>query len=115
MDLERLCVLIFSEDIPLLSEDYPGKQGTWNFQVQCTYTNTIWEFNQPGQNQPPAVYTPQMDIIVVYHGAMTVAGQSVTLNTGLVPPGVPIPQLAKVSFSLRQTCIQEENLISALS
>jgi hypothetical protein len=39
-----------------------------------------------------------MDIIVVYHGAMTVASQSVTLNTGLVPPGAPIPQLAKVSF-----------------
>jgi hypothetical protein len=39
-----------------------------------------------------------MDIIVVYHGAMTIAGQSVTLNTGLVPPGAPIPQLAKVSF-----------------
>jgi hypothetical protein len=39
-----------------------------------------------------------MDIIVVYHGAMTVAGQSVTLNTGLVPSGAPIPQLAKVSF-----------------
>jgi hypothetical protein len=39
-----------------------------------------------------------MDIIVIYHGAMTVAQQSVTLNTGLVPPGAPIPQLAKVSF-----------------
>jgi hypothetical protein len=39
-----------------------------------------------------------MDIIVVYHGAMTIAGQSVTLNTGLVPPGAPIPKLAKVSF-----------------
>jgi hypothetical protein len=88
----------FGEDIPLLSEDYPGKHGTWNFQVQYTYINTIWEFNQPGQNQPPTFYTPQMDIIVVYHGAMTVSGQSVTLNTGLVPPGAPIPQLAKVSF-----------------
>jgi hypothetical protein len=42
--------------------------------------------------------TAQMDIIVVYHGAMTVASQSVTLNTGLVPPGAPISQLAKVSF-----------------
>jgi hypothetical protein len=29
---------------------------------------------------------------------MTIAGQSVTLNTGLVPPGAPIPQLAKVLF-----------------
>jgi hypothetical protein len=92
-----LC-LNFGEDIPLLPEDYPGKQGTWNFQVQCTFTNTIWEFNKPGQNQLPTFYTPQMDIIVVYHGAMTVSGQSVNLNTGLVPPGAPIPQLAKVSF-----------------
>jgi hypothetical protein len=39
-----------------------------------------------------------MDIIVVYHGAMTIAGQSVTLNTGLVPPGAPVPTLTKVSF-----------------
>jgi hypothetical protein len=47
---------------------------------------------------PNITVTAQMDIIVVYHGAMTIAGQSVTLNTGLVPPGAPIPQLAKVSF-----------------
>jgi hypothetical protein len=94
-----LC-LNFGEDIPLLSEDYPGKQGTWNFQVQCTFTNTLFEAFTPAppNNYPPMTATAQMDIIVVYHGAMTVASQSVTLNTGLVPPGAPIPQLAKVSF-----------------
>jgi hypothetical protein len=90
--------LNFGEDIPLLSEDYPSKQETWNFQVQCTFTNTIWEFNPPPQGGQPTFFTPQMDIIIVYHGAMTVSGQSVTLNTGLVTPGAPILQLAKVSF-----------------
>jgi hypothetical protein len=90
--------LNFGEDILLLSEDYPGKQCTWNFQVQCTFTNAIWEFNQSGQNQQSTFCTLQIDIIVVSHGAMTVSGQSVTLHTGLVPPGASIPQLAKVSF-----------------
>jgi hypothetical protein len=94
-----LC-LNFGEAIPLLSEDYPGKQGTWNFQAQCTFTNTLFEAftPTPPNNYPNITATAQMDIIVVYHGAMTIASQSVTLNTGLVPPGAPIPQLAKVSF-----------------
>jgi hypothetical protein len=94
-----LC-LNFGEDIPLLSEDYPGKQGTWNFQVQCIFTNTLFEAFTPTapNNYPNITATAQMDIIVVYHGAMTIASQSVTLNTGLVPPGAPTPQLAKVSF-----------------
>jgi hypothetical protein len=90
----------FGEDIPLLSEDYPGKQGTWNFQVQCTFTNTLAEnFSTAApDNYPVMNVLPQMDIIVVYHGAMTITKQSVTLNTGLVPPGAPIEQLTKVSF-----------------
>jgi hypothetical protein len=92
--------LNFGEDIPLLSEDYPGKQGTWNFQVQCTFTNTLAEnfSTSAPDNYPVMNVAPQMDIIVVYHGAMTITNQSVTLNTGLVPPGAPIPQLTKVSF-----------------
>jgi hypothetical protein len=93
--------LNFGEDIPLLPEDYPGKQGTWNFQVQCTFTNTLAEAFPTVNNPyiyPTITVAPQMDIIVVYHGAMTISGQSVTLNTGLVPPGAPIPSLTKVSF-----------------
>jgi hypothetical protein len=92
--------LNFGEDISLLSEDYLGKQGTWNFQVQCTFTNTLFEAftPTPPNNYPNITVTTEVDIIVVYHGAMTIAGQSVTLNTGLVPPGAPIPQLAKLSF-----------------
>jgi hypothetical protein len=92
--------LNFGEDIPLLPEDYPGKQGTWNFQVQSTFTNTLFEAFPPSPptNYPNITVPSQMDIIVVYHGAMTISGQSVTLNTGLVPPGAPIPALTKVSF-----------------
>jgi hypothetical protein len=79
--------LEFGSDIQLLNEDYPGKQGTWNFQIQVQGTN----------NQSSAVL-PQLDIIVLYHGWMTIAGQSVTLNTGLTAPGTSIPDLLKTTF-----------------
>jgi hypothetical protein len=81
-----LC-LEFGSDIQLLNEDYPGKQGTWNFQIQVNAFNSL--FN---------AVTPQLDIIVIYHGSMTIAGGSVTLQTGLVTPVAPIPGLAKTTF-----------------
>jgi hypothetical protein len=42
--------------------------------------------------------TLQLDIIVIYHCTMTIAGGSVTLQTGLVSPGAPIPGLSKITF-----------------
>jgi hypothetical protein len=81
-----LC-LEFGSDIQLLNEDYPGKQGTWNFQIQVNAFNSTIN-----------TITPQLDIIVIYHGTMTIAGGSVTLQTGLVTPGAPIPGLAKTTF-----------------
>jgi hypothetical protein len=41
---------------------------------------------------------PQLDIIVIYHGSMTIAGQSVTLQTGLIAPGAAVAGLAKTTF-----------------
>jgi hypothetical protein len=81
-----LC-LEFGSDIQLLNEDYPGKQGTWNFQIQVNVFNSLFD-----------AVTPQLDIIVIYHGTMTIAGGSVTLQTGLATPGAPIPGLAKTTF-----------------
>jgi hypothetical protein len=81
-----LC-LEFGSDIQLLNEDYPGKQGTWNFQIQVNAFNSLYD-----------PVTPQLDIIVLYHGSMTIAGGSVTLQTGLVAPGAPIAGLAKATF-----------------
>jgi hypothetical protein len=81
-----LC-LEFGSDIQLLNEDYPGKQGTWNFQIQVNAFNNTYN-----------AVTPQLDIIVIYHGTMTIARGSVTLQTGLVAPGAPIPGLAKTTF-----------------
>jgi hypothetical protein len=38
-----LC-LEFGSDIQLLlNEDYPGKQGTWNFQIQVNAFNSLYE------------------------------------------------------------------------
>jgi len=79
--------LEFGSDIQLLNEDYPGKQGTWNFQITVQANNTL----------PDASYTPQMDNIVMYMGSMTIANQSVTLNTGIMQPGA-VPELTKVTF-----------------
>jgi hypothetical protein len=81
-----LC-LEFGSDIQLLNEDHPGKQGTWNLQIQVNAFNSLYD-----------AVTPQLDIIVIYHGTMTIAGGSVALQTGLVTPGAPIPGLAKTTF-----------------
>jgi hypothetical protein len=81
-----LC-LEFGSDIQLLNEDYPGKQGTWNFQIQVNTFNSLL-----------APVTPQLDIIVIYHGSMTIAGGSVTLQTDLASFGAPIPGLSKTTF-----------------
>jgi hypothetical protein len=81
-----LC-LEFGSDIQLLNENYPGKQGTWNFQIQVNAFNSLYQ-----------AVSPQLDIIVIYHGTMTIAGGSVTLQTGLVSPGAPIPGLSKTTF-----------------
>jgi hypothetical protein len=48
--------LEFGSDIQLLNEDYPGKQGTWNFQIQVQGFNSLYD---------PVVL--QLDIIVIYH------------------------------------------------
>jgi hypothetical protein len=82
-----LC-LEFGSDIQLLNEDFPGRQGTWNFQITVQANNTL----------PDVSYTCQMDIIVLYMGTMTIANQSVTLNTGLITPNTPIPELTKTTF-----------------
>jgi hypothetical protein len=79
--------LEFGSDIQLLNEDYPGKQGTWNFQVQVQGFNSLYD---------PVV--PQLDIIVIYHGTMTIAGDSVTLQTGLITPVAAMAGLAKTTF-----------------
>jgi hypothetical protein len=70
-----------------LNEDYPGKQGTWNFRIQVNAFNSLVD-----------AVIPQLDIIVIYHGNMTIAGGSVTLQMGLVTPEAPIPRLAKTTF-----------------
>jgi hypothetical protein len=81
-----LC-LEFGSDIQLLNKDYPGKQGTWNFQIQVNASNSLYD-----------PFIPQLDIIVFYHGTMTIAGGSVTLQTGLVSPTAPIAGLSKTTF-----------------
>jgi hypothetical protein len=81
-----LC-LEFGSDIERLNEDYPGKQGTWNFQIQVPAFNSLYD-----------AVNPQLDIIVIYHGSMTIAGQSVTLQTGLIAPGAAVAGLAKTTF-----------------
>jgi hypothetical protein len=70
-----------------LNEDYPGKQGTWNFQIQVNSFNSLYD-----------PVTPQLDIIVIYHGSMTIAGGSVTLQTGLITPVPAMTGLAKTTF-----------------
>jgi hypothetical protein len=84
-----LC-LEFGSDIQLLNEDYPGNQGTWNFQIQVNAFNSQYD---------PLI--PQLDIIVLYHGSMTIAGGSVTLQTSLVSPAAPVAGLAKITFPKR--------------
>jgi hypothetical protein len=87
--------LEFGQDIQLLADDYPGKQGTYNFQCQVNFVD-----NRDHSVSFDATYQPQLDIIVLYHGAVTIAGGNVTLNTGIVPnmSGEDITKLNKVSF-----------------
>jgi hypothetical protein len=77
--------LEFGSDIQLLNEDWPGKPGVWNLQIQVTC-----------QNNRSDNYVPQMDIIVVYHGYMVVSGQNVNLNVGF--QGNLSPDNPKVSY-----------------
>jgi hypothetical protein len=87
--------LEFGQDIQLLADDYPGKQGTYNFQCQVNFVD-----NRDHSVSFDATYQPQLDIIVLYHGSVTIAGGNVTLNTGIVPnmSGEDITKLNKVSF-----------------
>jgi hypothetical protein len=95
-----LC-LEFGSDIQLLNEDYPGKQGTWNFQIQVNAFNSLYE-----------PVSPQLDIIVIYHGTMTIAGDSVTLQTGLVSPTAPVAGLSKTIFPKETDFMLVVSLIS---
>jgi hypothetical protein len=87
-------------DIQLLNEDYPGKQGTWNFQIQVNAFNSLYD-----------AVTPQLDIIVIYHGIMTIAGGSVTLQTGLVSPAAPVAVWLKPHSPKKPTSTQVVSLI----
>jgi hypothetical protein len=69
----------------LLDEDYPGKAGVWNLQVQVTCAN-----NRPEN------YIAQLELIFVYHGYMTVSGTNVTLNVGF--NGNPTAEMTKISY-----------------
>jgi hypothetical protein len=79
-----LC-LEFGSDILLLPEGYPGKNNVWNLQIQVTCQNN--------RDQP---FIPQMDIVFVYHGYMTISGQSLSLNVGF--DGTISPDHPKVSY-----------------
>jgi hypothetical protein len=79
--------LEFGSDIQLLDEDYPGKAGVWNLQVQVTCAN----------NRPES-YIAQLELIFVYHGYMVVSGTNVTLNVGFT--GNPTEEHAKVTYPL---------------
>jgi hypothetical protein len=77
--------LEFGSDIQLLDEDYPGKAGVWNIQVQVTCANNRTEN-----------YTAQLELIFVYHGYMVVSGTNVTLNVGF--NGSTTTEITKVSY-----------------
>jgi hypothetical protein len=80
-----LLCLEFGSDIQLLPEDYPGKNGVWNWQIQVTCQNN--------RDQP---FIPQMDIVFVYHRYMVISGQTVSLNIGF--DGTISPEHPKVSY-----------------
>jgi hypothetical protein len=50
--------------------------GTWNFFVQVTCFNPL----------PSGIVTPELHLIVVYDGYMTINNQNVSLNVGLLRP-----------------------------
>ena len=74
-------------DIPLINEDYPGKNGTWNFQVTVTANN-----NRTEQN-----WLPQIDVIVIYTGRMDINNGNVSQIVG-IEPGAAITTFNKVSY-----------------
>jgi hypothetical protein len=94
-----IIVLEFGQDIQLLADDYSGKHGTYNFQCQVNFVD-----NRDHSFSFDATYQLQLDIIVLYHGSVTIAEGNVTLNTGIVPnmSGEDISKLNKVSF-LKET------------
>jgi hypothetical protein len=79
--------LDFGTDIALLNEDYPGKKGTWNFQVTVTCVN----------NRTEPSWLPQIDLIVIYTGKVDINNGTVTQSVG-IEPGAAITTLGKVSY-----------------
>jgi hypothetical protein len=79
--------LDFGTDIALLNEDYPGKKGTWNFQVTVTCVN----------NRTESSWLPQIDLIVIYTGKVDINNGTVTQSVG-IEPGAAITTLGKVSY-----------------
>jgi len=84
--------LEFGADIQLLNETYVGMSGTWNFQIQVSCFN-------PNYTGAVAI-TPELHIIIIYDGWMTISNQNVSLNTGLLRPeqGFSIPALVKMPY-----------------
>jgi hypothetical protein len=64
--------------------------GTWNFFVQVTCFNPL----------PFGSVTPELHLVVVYDGYMTINNQNVSLNVGLLRPeqGFSIPNLVKMPY-----------------
>jgi hypothetical protein len=96
--------LDFDTDIPLLNEDYPGKKGTWNFQVTVTANN-----NRSEQN-----WLPQIDVIVIYTGRVDINNGNVSQIVG-IEPGVAITAFNKVSYPVGVDIYSGASLIWAVS
>jgi hypothetical protein len=79
--------LDFGTDIALLNEDYPGKKGTWNFQVTVSCAN----------NRTEASWLPQIDLIVIYTGKIDINNGTVSQSVG-IEPGAAFTTLGKVSY-----------------
>jgi hypothetical protein len=81
--------LDFGTDIALLNDDYPGKKGTWNFQITVTCMN----------NRTEPTWLPQIDLIVIYSGKLDINNGSVSQSVG-IEPGTAITTLGKVSYPI---------------
>jgi hypothetical protein len=81
--------LDFGTDIALLNEDFPGKKGTWNFQITVTCVN----------NRTEAQWLPQVDLIVIYTGKIDIINATVNQSVG-IEPGAAITTLGKVSYPI---------------
>jgi hypothetical protein len=79
--------LDFGTDIALLNEDYPGKKGTFNFQITVTCAN----------NRTEPSWLPQLDLIVIYTGKIDIVNGTVSQSVG-IEPGAEITTLGKVSY-----------------